>query len=388
MVMEKSTKQSKFKKIIKALLFWFPMGLLTLVIITKLNYSDFELNLAKFAVYALVNILFFQMIYTGKVDRYRAILFVTATIGFSISFIWNLYSLRGHFMVLTNEDIATCVVPFCHIGIPQTLITAVFKQQFCFPGAFSGFVYTIPIMFVLWLTITLVLGRGWCSWVCFFGGWEDGCSRLRKTPAIKVAPKKLLLLPFAVLVAAILLSAVTLSPQYCWWLCPFKAVSEFPEPSNFVRIIQFLIMIVLFIGLVIILPLLTKRRMQCALLCPFGAMQSITNKISPFELRIDPQKCIGCQQCIRHCPVFALDETSLKNGVTKLTCLKCGKCADQCRENAIFYHIKGTKVNLKPGFAKMAFLYTSYLFLAAVGGGFIVDALYRIVLATKALIIG
>lgn len=374
----------KLKKIIRAVLLSLPMGLLSLVMITRLDFSDPDLNLAKFLVYILVNSLFFLMIYTGKVDRYRSILFVIATITFSVSFIWDLYLLRGKFMVLTDEDIASCVVPFCHIGIPQTLVTAIFKQEFSFPGAFSGFRYTIPIMFTLWLTVTLVLGRGWCSWVCFYGGWEDGCSRILKKPAFKVAPGKLLILPFAVLLAVALLSAATLSPQYCWWLCPFKSVSEFPEPSSLVRIIQILIMVFLFTGLVIVLPLLTKRRMQCALLCPFGAMQSLTNKISPFELRIDRGKCINCGQCIRDCPVFALDKRALEKGTPAFTCLKCGKCLDHCPQNAIHYHIKGTKVNLNKGFAQGIFLYVASIFLAAIGGGFMIDALYKIILAIKA----
>lgn len=200
---------SKLKKIIRACLLSLPMGLLSLVMITRLDFSDPDLNLAKFLVYILVNSLFFLMIYTEKVDRYRSILFVIATIAFSVSFIWNLYLLRGKFMVLTDEDIASCVVPFCHIGIPQTLVTVVFKQEFSFPGAFSGFRYTIPVMFTLWIAVTLVLGRGWCSWVCFYGGWEDGCSRILKKPAFKVTPGKLLILPFAILLAVVLLSAAT-----------------------------------------------------------------------------------------------------------------------------------------------------------------------------------
>ncbi|HEX2953751.1 MAG TPA: 4Fe-4S binding protein, partial [Bacillota bacterium] len=34
-----------------------------------------------------------------------------------------------------------------------------------------------------------------------------------------------------------------------------------------------------------------KKRTQCSFLCPFGSMQSLINKITPFELRVDREKC-------------------------------------------------------------------------------------------------
>ena len=366
------------KKVVISLLITLPMWLITLVMITRLQFSDPIMITARFAVYVFVNILFFLIIYTGKVDRYRTILFVATAIFFPISFISTLYLERGTFMVLSNEEIADCLVPFCHIAIPQTLLPAIFKQQIIFPGAFTGFKYSISGMVVIWLAATVSLGRGYCSWMCMFGGWEDCCSRLRKKAIMKILSKKLLLLSFAVLLAVVILSAATLSTQYCWWLCPFKAVSEFPEVSNPIRLIQTIIFIALFNGLVIVLPILTKKRTQCSLFCPFGAMQSFTNKITPFELRIDRQSCTDCKMCINCCPAFSLDEDSLQNGRTKMTCLKCGKCADQCPKNAIYYHIKGTKLKLGAGITKVLFLYIAFILLAAFGGDFITDSLSKI----------
>lgn len=366
------------KKLITSILITLPMWLLTLVIITRLQFSDPVMNISRFSFYLFANILFFLMIYTGKVDRYRSVLFIAAAIAFPISFISTLYSERGVFMALTNEEVAKCMVPFCHIVIPQTLLTALFKGAIIFPGAFTGFKYSISVMIVIWLAATVSLGRGFCAWMCMYGGWEDGFSRIRKKPRFRIITKKLWLLPFAVLLAVAVLSAATLSAQYCWWLCPFKAVSEFPEVSGWIRIIQTAIFIVLFGGLVVVLPFLTKKRTQCSFLCPFGAMQSLTNKLSPFELRINSEKCTGCKLCIKNCPVFALDETSLEKGRAKITCLKCGKCADQCPKNAIVYHIKGTSLNVNTGLAKILFLYIAFILLAAFGGDFIVDSLSKI----------
>jgi polyferredoxin len=367
--------------LIKAFLLTLPMMLLTVVPMTGLDFSPDPLKLIpNFVPYIIANILFFLMLYTAKTDKYRAILFIAMAICFPVGFILDLYETRGNFMILTYEDMAQGHTPFCHVAIPQTLIPAIFKGEIIFPGSISKEGYSIAGMFVMWLGITLVLGRAWCSWVCFWGGWEDGCARLCKKPKVKNITRKWTYLPFAILLAIILLSAVTLSPQYCWWLCPFKAVSEFVEPSSMMVVIQTGIFFVIFFGLVIVLPILTKRRTQCSFLCPFGAMQSFTNKISPFNVRIDTEKCVGCKRCIQVCPVFSLTDDSLKTGRPTMTCVRCGKCVDVCPEGAISYHIKGTPINVRSNVARILFLYPAFGMLAIISGGMIDDALYRIVL--------
>ncbi|HEX2953750.1 MAG TPA: 4Fe-4S binding protein [Bacillota bacterium] len=371
-------KTLNIKRLLTSLLTALPMILASFVTITRLEFADPIMNMAKIIVYLFANITFLLMIYSGKVDRYRSILFIATAIFFPISFISTLYAQRGSFMVLHNAEIRECMVPFCHIVIPQTLLSALFKREIIFPGAMIGFHFSISVMIVIWLAASVTLGRGFCSWVCVYGGWEDGCSRLRKKPFIHIKPKKLLLLPFAILLTLVVICTATMSTQYCWWLCPFKAVTEFPEVSSLLRLVQTVIFILLFIGLVIILPLLTKKRTQCSFLCPFGSMQSLINKITPFELRVDREKCVDCKKCIDICPVFAMDEESLQNGRTRITCVKCGKCVDQCPKDAIHYHIKGTRLNIKTGLAKMLFLYIAFLLLATCGGEFMVDAIAKI----------
>lgn len=376
-IVNRPLNEVSLKKILVSFLISLPMWLVTFVIITKINFKDPYSTIAKMCVYFLVNILFFLSVLTGKADKYRVILFTTASVCFPVSFISTLFSLRGDFMVLTNEVIASCGVPFCHIVIPQTIVPALIKKEFIFPGSLGDFRYSIPMMIIIWLAVTLALGRGWCSWACFYGGLEDGFSRIKRKPLIQNISSKLLMLPFAILLATALTSAATLSPQYCWWLCPFKAVTEFPEISSVIRLIQTAIFIVLFAGLVIVLPILTKKRTQCSFLCPFGAMQSFANKISPFEIRIDTEKCSGCRKCMKGCSLYALDEKSIAAGKTRITCTKCGKCVDHCPRKAVYYHIKGTRLNVGAGAARMIFIYTAFIIMAAFGGSFITDALYK-----------
>jgi polyferredoxin len=145
-------------------------------------------------------------------------------------------------------------------------------------------------------------------------------------------------------------------------------------------LVQTVIFVALFVGLVIVMPILTKRRTQCGLFCPMGAFQSLTNKLNIFDIRIDPEKCVPCGRCENLCPTFSLDRESIKKGGTSITCTKCGRCVDACPKDAISYHIKGTPVGAKSKIARMMFVYPAFLLLAIMGSGMIAGTTYRMLL--------
>ena len=144
-------------------------------------------------------------------------------------------------------------------------------------------------------------------------------------------------------------------------------------------LLQMVIFITLFAGLVIALPILTRRRAQCGLFCPFGAFQSLTNKVNGIDVRIDPDKCVKCGTCVRTCPTFSLSDESLAAGRAKMSCMKCGKCIDICPKGAISYHVKGTVPGVRGGLQRLLFLYPAFLFLATMSGGFFKDAIVKVV---------
>lgn len=371
---------TKEKSILKTILKCVPMMLLTALMMLG-QATDMELvQVVPIAItYIFLNIMFFLMLYTGKTDKYRSIIFVIASVCFTIGFMANLVETRGSLQINKAEMIEG-LTPFCHIVIPMTLIPAAITKTIIFPGSLSGWNYSIASMFVIWITASLVMGRGWCSWVCFYGGWEEGFSRIRKKPLIKRIDSKWTYLSFAVLLTVVLTSAASLGATYCDWLCPFKAVSETIAITSFKGVIQTIIFVVLFLVLVIILPILTKKRTQCSLFCPFGAFQSFTNKVNVFDVRIDKDKCVNCKKCIEVCPTYSIDEKSIEEGKVKFTCTKCGKCIDNCPKKAISYHVKGTSAGHKCGKARMLFIYPAFLLLSIMCGGMIQGALYRIML--------
>jgi polyferredoxin len=284
-------------------------------------------------------------------------------------------------MSIPREHMLGGDTPFCFLAIPMMLIPAALTRTVIFPGSIlptANNPHAVAPMVALWLVATLALGKGWCSFGCFFGGLEEGVSTLARKPRLKQLDPRWRWGPWAVLAAIVLLSAATLSPTYCMWLCPFKAVTEYPEVRDLETAIQAGVFGLLFLALVLVLPFLTKRRTQCAWFCPFGAFQSLFNKVNAFDIRIDRDKCLDCVACQRACPTLALNATSVSEGQTLLSCMKCGACVDTCPSGAAVWHVKGTKVASSPEVARLLFLYGAWGFAVLFGGSIITHSLARL----------
>jgi polyferredoxin len=320
--------------------------------------------------------LFFMMMRTGTTYRWRRWFFVSVGLLFPIGFIHELIVTRGS-MGIPIEEMIAGRTPFCFLPIPLLILPAALTRTIIFPGSIMAG-HGIAAMVGIWLAITLVVGKGWCSYACFFGGIEEGVAAIPKRAKIRTIDPRWHYLPWAVLLALVLLSLALFEPVYCMWLCPFKAVSEYVAARNTVGMIQNAIFVVLFAALVIVLPFLTKKRTQCSFLCPFGAFQSLSNKISVFDVRIDKEKCHSCVVCQNACPNMSLTRESIAKGEATMSCMKCGACVDVCPRHAVSWHVKGTDVAWKPERARLMFLYGAWAMAIMFGGSIIAHGLAAI----------
>lgn len=302
-------------------------------------------------------------------------LFIIFALSLSYTLIHNMLEVRKS-MSFSQADILECKIPFCHLVIPMMVLPAVFTKSIIFPGTIIGGFANISSMVVLWLVATVVLGRGFCSWGCFYGGWDDGFSRIRKRPVIKKISELWRWMPFAVLIMVALTSALALMPTYCSWICPFKAVTEFEQVTSVESATKAGIFLSLFGGLVIALPVMTRKRTQCSFLCPMGAVNTLSNKIAPFTLKIDKQVCTECLKCVEVCPLYALTPEDIKAGKVSLFCSKCGMCVDACSKKAIHYGIRGIPAGTMKNFSRNLFLFVSFLFMAIFSAGSIINTFH------------
>jgi ferredoxin-type protein NapH len=346
---------------------------------------------------AFPSVIMFLLLYTGSVHRWRRIFFTTYAVAFAISFVSMTMGDRGH-MWLLDREILYSEAPMCHIVVPMLLLPLATSKEIIFPGELVGAAF----MLLLVLIVFVVYGRAFCSWGCFFGGQDELFSSARKRRTWKLSLEKLPLFvryfPFALLAFIVLHSFATASPTYCMWLCPFKATSEFVEVNSFVRVIQTFLFVILWAGLAVALPLLTKKRTQCSLFCPMGAFLSLSSKLNLFHLKIDKEKCSGCGVCEHTCSAFSISTDSASQGKPLLTCTRCGACVDACTEGAIDFGIRGVpftagnhpigrgreKLGWWRRFARdvwdpgVVFVFGIFSLATIMASGFLVDALSRI----------
>jgi Pyruvate/2-oxoacid:ferredoxin oxidoreductase delta subunit len=323
--------------------------------------------------------LFFLMVRTGRTNRWRRVFFVSLGFLFPVGFIWELIALRGS-MSIPLEKMIAGDTPFCFMVIPMVLLPAALTGTVIFPGSIlptASNPHSIAVMIGLWLAGTLVLGKAWCAYGCFFGGIEEGLAAAPRKARIRKIDPRWRLVPWALLAAIVLLSAATFAPVYCEWLCPFKTITEYAEVRSIETAVQAGLFLSLFFGLVIVLPWLTKKRTQCAFFCPFGAFQSLFNKVHIFDIRIRRDACNDCVLCRESCPTAALNKESVAEGKALINCMRCGACVDVCRKDAAVWHIKGTPVGAAPERARLLHLYAAWGFATMFGGSIIAGTLAK-----------
>ena len=127
-------------------------GLMSIVIlffvIANNGFSAVSIFYGLFLMFIYGGMTFSENKKKGSGTIYRRIFLTTYAVFFCIGFIANLFAL------------ATCELPFCHIVIPQGLLSYLATQTVIFPARVSGHFASIASMLGIWLVFTLVLGRG------------------------------------------------------------------------------------------------------------------------------------------------------------------------------------------------------------------------------------
>jgi polyferredoxin len=225
-------------------------------------------------------------------------------------------------------------------------------------GAFTWdeiLVFLKRLMFFSLLVV--ILGRGWCGWVCPLGFFQDlldvirqklGIGYLRFSQKLRngLAWIKWVFLGVAVLIPVWVAFplfcpcvALNLNIPFCQ-LCPGKFILPLlvgnPDrvAVNFKNTTRMVMSILgLTFSIATILGALIKRRFWC-LFCPLGLILSWYRKISFLKLEKEDRNCTRCEICFNTCPaeIESVYQSFGCKDVTAAECSLCLKCVENCPE--------------------------------------------------------
>ena len=278
----------------------------------------------------------FAIAYTGRVSFYRRLFFYVSALAFLVHFKLGLLD-----KVLAPTCFAS--TPYCHIAMAPYFLGYLYQQYLALMSA--GWRLWGPLTLgAAWLFVTLALGRGWCSWACFYGGIDDGLSGAVRRPLVGTGRLRFLRdLPAALLIFFLLVSLSNMAPEYCLWLCPFKFTGAFLSRGGGERAAQYGLM-GLSLAALVAGPLLTGKRTFCSYLCPFAAWQALWGRLNPFRLTCDAAKCSACGTCERACPMNAVNSAPGARPEILAYCNLCGQCLDACPSAALRYTVFGLEL--------------------------------------------
>jgi len=329
-------------------------GLILYFLVGRGDSSSARLAVTAFIVIIGTALTFF-ILSTGRVNLLRMVTFIGIdglifTIALSLE-----HEVQRGSILLTNQALNSNSVPICPITIPFVAVPYFTEGKMVFPSPVTSL---FAVLF-MWLGLVLILGRGWCGWICFFGWMDQFFASLLKKPIIPLEnpPKWAKLFPYAFMLFLILVSAVFLIPIFCAFICPLRIIYDPPGVTTTFEWITALIFVTGGLIFLVIGPLLTKKRLFCSFICPLMPANTIIGVINPFKVKIDTNLCKKCGLCVKSCELFAITKESLAKGRTTIECAKCGKCMDKCPAGAINYKLMFTDQTVRLFFIPLAIIF-------------------------------
>jgi len=177
----------------------------------------------------------------------------------------------------------------------------------------------------------LIRGRVFCGWVCPVNLLLEIVDLLRGKLHLKVEERVLPRHVKVYVAAGVLVLSLLLSFPVFEALSPISFINKgiiFGSLTGGVTLLA-IVMVELFWG----------HRVWCRALCPLGGFYEVVGKVGLVNVRIDHDKCIGCNKCKKAClcdpeilnDVVAGEDVMVRAG----DCMACGKCVEACPTAAL-----------------------------------------------------
>ena len=188
-----------------------------------------------------------------------------------------------------------------------------------------GFFVGYPMINLVLLGVTLLMGPFFCGWLCPFGTLQDLFGRLGRLFGFKKQPMPRLLGRFLVFSRYILLAnAMLISTDLIFSLLSLdprnnlaSALQRIPLASFGWSVVAGILVIAVFF-----------ERPFCNYLCIEGARLGLISALRPVTIRKNVDVCCECKCCDRACPMNII--ISQSDQVRSLQCINCMECVLAC----------------------------------------------------------
>lgn len=203
------------------------------------------------------------------------------------------------------------------------------------------------LVLAIWLVVTLVFGRVFCSTLCPLGALLDVMGRMRPSgkPFRFVRGSVSLRLSFLALAGVLMIVLRPDSPP------PFfpesfyaMLVEAFAHPQ-----VGWTVAVCVTLTIALAVGAMRRGRLVCNTLCPVGTVLGLLARRSAFRIDINTDRCIQCRRCSDVCKSECID---LQDHVVDMSrCVVCFNCLPQCPNEAISYtpgrHVLSTPMLIK-----------------------------------------
>lgn len=215
------------------------------------------------------------------------------------------------------------------------------------------------LLFVV--TLTLLMGRIYCSVICPLGVMQDAIAWFRKkknkynySPAKSTLRYTMLVLACAALALNVAwlgglifpystygrIVSACVAPLYKLANNGLAAIAEHYGSYAFYEVdVWFKSTAALIVALLTwtIIAILAWKggRTWCNTICPVGTLLGLISRHSYLKMTIDNEKCKNCRKCERNCKAACIDINTLSIDYSR--CVACGNCEKQCTFDAMHF---------------------------------------------------
>lgn len=189
----------------------------------------------------------------------------------------------------------------------------------------------------LWLAVTALAGRVYCSTVCPIGTLSDICARFsprRRRGYFYHPPSsvRIAVLTFVITAGVLGLSAAVgiFDPAAAW--TRIAAYLGAPLLRGTAVALSGVVAALVTLAVVTVLAWL-RGRLLCNTLCPVGTLLGIVSRYALIHPEIDTDKCLGCNRCVERCKASCINPAD--HTVDLSRCVMCLDCVAACPSDAL-----------------------------------------------------